>query len=99
MDNTLVSARVPRAKKERGVGVLASIGATTSDLINNAFDYVIWAKELPSARPGVSRAVSAEGFAAYVSESTFEVDWPETAVDDYKRLMAEMRVDDYESLD
>ena len=99
MDNTLVSARVPRAKKERGAGVLASIGATTSDLINSAFDYVIAAKELPTVPKATACDADAEGFAAFVGESTLDVAWPEGFEGDYKQLMAQMRAGAYEALD
>ena len=100
MDNTLVSARVPRAKKERGAGVLASIGATTSDLINSAFDYVIAAKELPSVRKAAPEVrEDTDAFAAFVGASTLDVGWPEGFDGDYKQLMSRMRADEYESLD
>ena len=107
MDNTLVSARVPRAKKERGAGVLASIGATTSDLINSAFDYVIATKELPDAQKargsGASDAsgaeAEAEAYAAFVGASTIAVAWPQSFNGDYKQLASRMRVDTYEALD
>lgn len=97
MDNTLVSARVPRAKKERASSVLASIGATTSDLINSAFDYVITNKELPTAARTVERNV--EGFEEFVVKTTLAVEWPEGFDGDYKSLMADMRRADYEALD
>ena len=41
MDTALVSARMSRAKKERAGSILESIGATASDLINSAYDYVV----------------------------------------------------------
>ena len=40
-ESVLVSARVPQAKKDASKGVLASLGANTSDLINSAFDYLL----------------------------------------------------------
>ena len=96
MQDTLVSARMPAAKKERARGVLDSIGATTSDLINSAFDYVIANKQLPETAACVKRP-DENGFAQFVAQTTFEIDWPESP-DDYKRLMREMRLVDYESL-
>lgn len=48
MESTLVSARIPQAKKEAGVSLLASLGASTSDLINNAFDYLLAHQSLPA---------------------------------------------------
>lgn len=95
MENTLVSARLSRAKKERGVGALSAIGATVSDLINSAFDYVIETNELPSARQGELRRDA--DFEAFVAESTVHIDWPDDA-SDYKAAMRRMRVADYEAL-
>lgn len=100
MENTLVSARMSTAKKERAVGVLASIGATTSDLINSAFEYVIAEKRLPTA--AVAPRGTAEGFHQFVRESTLDIAWPkaetETAAGDYKAMMRRERLADYESL-
>ena len=79
MDNTLVSARVSKAKKERAKGVLSSIGATTSDLINSALDYVISAKELPSARS--HDEAGAADFAAFVRKSTLDIPWETSGAD------------------
>ena len=45
-ESVLVSARVPQAKKDASKGVLASLGANTSDLINSAFDYLLERREL-----------------------------------------------------
>ena len=96
MDGVLVSARMSRAKKERGTSVLASLGATTSDLINNAFDYVIAERQLPHVAETGQRSPSE--FATFVRESTLEVNWPEGFAGDYKAQMARSRLADYESL-
>ncbi len=97
MDSTLVSARVPRAKKDAGVGVLASLGATTSDLINCAFDYVLSHHELPTASAPDRR--SQADFARFVEESTLPVRWGEDAPEgDYRALIRDRRLADYESL-
>ena len=96
MQDTLVSARMPAAKKERAREVLNSIGATTSDLINSAFDYVISNKRLPvTAAPEAQP--SEQDFKQFVAGTTFKIDWPE-GTDDYKQLVREMRLADYESL-
>ena len=95
MQDTLVSARMPQAKKERARGALAAIGATTSDLINSAFDYVIAMGQLPISAAPETRAQ--DGLAAFVEESSFEVGWSEGA-GDYKSLARELRLADYESL-
>ena len=95
MQDTLVSARMPQAKKERARGALAAIGATTSDLINSAFDYVIAMGQLPAAT--APEAHAEDELAAFVEASSVEVDWPENT-GDYKSLAKQMRLADYESL-
>ena len=63
MDAT-VSARVPVAVKEQGNSVLRSIGATPSQLINAAYEFVLSERELPrphddfEALRGVRRTLS-----------------------------------------
>lgn len=96
MDATLVSARVARGKKEHGVEVLSSMGATVSDLINSAFDYVIAAKQLPIANEETARRT--DEFAQFVERSTLDVNWPEGFDGNYKKLIAEGRLARYESL-
>lgn len=97
MDTTLVSARLSRAKKERAGSILESIGATASDLINSAYDYVIETHQLPTpSRKAEVR--NQEGFAAFVRSSTLEVEWPQDASGDYRELASEWRLSDYESL-
>lgn len=96
MDNTLVSARLTRAKKERGCGVLAEIGATTSDLINKAFDYVIAYGELPSVEQPT--AFTEEDFIEFVQRSSLDADWPESFSGNYKELETRLRAVDYEAL-
>ena len=95
MQDTLVSARMPQAKKERARGILTAIGATTSDLINSAFDYVVEKGQLPTATAAKQR--NKEGLETFVAASTFEIDWPEST-GDYKALEKQLRVADYESL-
>lgn len=97
MDSLLVNARVPRAKKEASTSVLKAIGATTSELINSAYDYLLEYKELPSAKRKDSRTY--EDFAAFAAESTLSVDWgkhPESF--DYKEFMRARKQAEYESL-
>ncbi len=97
MESTLVSARVPVAKKESGARILASIGATTSDLINNAFDYVLSRKELPL--PVSQERRGPEDFARFVDESTLSIAWnADLSEGDYKSMMRDRRLADYESL-
>ena len=97
MESLIATARVARAKKEAADGVLAEIGATTSELINSAYDYVILERELPACRNGRPR--SGESFARFLSESTCAVDWgalPEGA--DYDEMLRSGKRADYESL-
>ena len=95
MENTLVSSRIARAKKDAGVAVLDSIGLTTSDLINSAFDYVIEKHQLPNvkekARP------QKRSLAKFIAESTLDIDWSgETR--SYKEILRSGKAADYESL-
>ncbi|MBQ9003375.1 MAG: type II toxin-antitoxin system RelB/DinJ family antitoxin [Eggerthellaceae bacterium] len=88
MDNTLVSARVPRAKKERGSSILSAMGLTVSDLINDAFDYVISEKRLPGASEGESSPErTPQKFQAFVEECTLDIDWASQEGVDYKELI------------
>lgn len=97
MDNTLVSARVPKAKKEAAAKALSSEGATMSDLINLAIDDLLENGHLPG-RGTVTVDRSKERFEAFVKRSTVDVDWPENTPDDYRELEREWRLHDYESL-
>ena len=45
--NPVVTARVPEGIRMRGLEVLEEIGATTSELVNAAFAYVIQERKLP----------------------------------------------------
>lgn len=47
MESALVSARVPKAKKEAAAAILASLGATASELVNNAYDFLLAEGRLP----------------------------------------------------
>lgn len=98
MNDTLVSARISKAKKDAGAEVLANIGATTSDLINSAFDYLLANKALPLR---VQKEIpSTQDFFAFLNETTLKVDWGALAPeDDYKSIMRHNRVKDYESID
>lgn len=46
----MVSARIPDALYSQASIQLASLGATTSDLVNAAFEYVLEKHALPTAR-------------------------------------------------
>lgn len=96
-ESVLVSARVPQAKKDASKGVLASLGANTSDLINSAFDYLLESGELPVA--AAAPQPSQEELVAFLAASTVDVDWRGEAVDgDYRVLLRDGKRGRYESL-
>ena len=97
MENTLVSARIPRAKKEAAAGILRKIGANASDLINSAYDYLLENGELPHAEK-TERVRS--GFDEFLAASTLNVDWgsADAQTGDYKQMIRDWRREDYESL-
>lgn len=95
MNDTLVSSRISRAKKDAGVAVLESVGATTSELINSAFDYVIEKQQLPIATP--SAKPRKKSFSNFVSKSTLSIDWSQDTRT-YKEILRQGKVADYESL-
>ena len=98
MGNSLVSARVSVAKREAARGPLAALGATTSDLINSAFDYLLATKELPRPQDAAARPSRAD-FARFLDASSLDVDWGTDAADgDYRSLIATGKRSDYESL-
>ena len=97
MENTLVSARIPRAKKEASAGVLKKLGATASDLINSAYDYLLENGERPHTEKTDRARVD---FDAFLAASTLDVDWAsdEMAPGDYKQMIRGWKKADYESL-
>lgn len=94
--DVLVSARISQAKKDAAQSVLRSIGSTTSELINNAFDYVVANGRLPLREGGGAR--SREDFVKFIDESTLPIAWPADATDDYKAVFREGKRERYESL-
>lgn len=96
-ENILVSARVPQAKKDASKGILASLGANTSDLINSAFDYLLEKHTLPTTE--AHRLPTHEEVTSFISASTLEIDWGEDAPDgDYRALLRDGKRARYESL-
>ena len=97
MESALVSARVPHAKKEAASALLESLGSTTSELINSAFEYLIENRSLPASKADVLRDEHA--FASFVNEATLEIDWgPNAEFVDYKAIIREGKRAEYESL-
>lgn len=95
MASDLVSARVPYAKKEAAVSVLKSLGATTSDLINDAFNFVLEHRALPS--DVIESTGENDDFAAFMQATTLSVSWDDSA-QSYKDILREGKRADYESL-
>lgn len=52
--NTMVSARVPMELRDQVNEQLKRIGATPTDLINRAYEFVLANKALPDARAGLA---------------------------------------------
>jgi hypothetical protein len=99
MEGTLVSARVSKAKKDACTSVLESLGASTTELINCAFDYVLENKALPSVADGRPQSTkdSISGFQDFVGCSTMAIDWS-CAPTDYKEIIRAGKAADYESI-
>ena len=47
MSDAMVTARMPKSKKDAGSRILESLGVTASAAINELYDYVITNRELP----------------------------------------------------
>ncbi len=111
--NDMVTARVPSEIKRQGNNVLKQIGATATQLVNAAYEYVIAEGRLPSPRKATGADPSLDGttlqtrtlppsavaeLSASLATSTFEV--PASFWDGrpYKDLIAEGRRADYEAL-
>lgn len=95
--DTLVSARIAKGKKESAKRVLDSLGTTTSDLINSAFDYLLEMGELPQAQMPEKKTIS--DFRQFMEASTIPVDWGSDASDgDYRKLIRASKRESYESL-
>ena len=97
MKDALVSAMVSGSKRQAVEPILHRLGATASDLIESAFDYVLATENLPAA-PGTAKTRQVD-YAAFVRKSTLDIDWGEDAVDgDYRRLIRDGKTADYASL-
>ena len=64
MSDAMVTARMPRSKKEAGGRVLESLGTTASAAINDLYDYVISKRELPFGASSEGAASTADEIAA-----------------------------------
>lgn len=95
--DTTVSARIPVAVKERGGAILKEIGATPTELINAAYQYLLANHELPGAKEAhdlprnVHRTLSKEQKERVREflDSVYLGPWPEDKT--YDELLAEAR--------
>ena len=95
--DVLVSARIAQGKKDAAKSILSSLGVTTSDLINSAFDYVVENKSLPGTVK--QRRGTLADFTRFLESSSLPVQWGDAAPDgDYRTLIREGKLAHYESL-
>lgn len=97
MESVVVNARIPAAKRDTAKGILASLGKTTTDLINSAYDYLLAVGELPYCESAGNRAEKAADFQKLLEEATYPVDWGEDADRSYKDLLTEALEEKYGS--
>lgn len=103
--DAMVSARISVEKRDRANGLLKRIGATPTQLINTAYDYLLETGHLPTLRkePGLRpRVLSQDALQALrqsVEDTTFQVpaEYFEGKTDD--QLLEEALVEKYLSLD
>ena len=99
MESVLVNARVPVAKRDAAKAVLESMGKTTTDLINSAYDYLLSERQLPGAGLAAgSHEERLDDFRCFLDEATCPVDWGERADWDYKDLLTEALEEKYGSI-
>lgn len=96
MKDTLISARIPQAKKEAATREFAARGTNMSEFINRALDAFLASGELPGTS-SITDTRDMEGFSRFVEQSSAAVPWPKETVD-YKTLLRTGKRDDYESL-
>lgn len=98
----MISARIPDAIYSQACLQLESLGATTSDLVNAAFEYLIKERSLPGAKksaPKRDKRVLPEEerlfLKAFFDDCTLGIDMPDDIAAD-KRYAREMRASKYE---
>ena len=97
MKSAMVNARIPLAKKEAANSLLEAIGATPSELINSAYDYLLKFGKLPDA-PEIVRDENKD-FSNFLAQTSFEVDWAAAGIPlNYKDHIREGKIRDHESL-
>ncbi|MCL1797878.1 MAG: type II toxin-antitoxin system RelB/DinJ family antitoxin [Eggerthellaceae bacterium] len=103
--DSIVTARVPLEIKEQANEMLASIGATPTQLINAAYEYVLNNKKLPEtlAPPSTAqhKTLSQERVQKLhriLDQTSFAVAEEHWQGKSYKELLAEGKKADYEAL-
>ncbi len=96
MKETLVSARIPQAKKEAATREFAARGTNMSEFINRALDAFLASGELPGS-PSTSGTRDTAEFSKFVEQSSVAIAWSEGS-GDYKDLLRKGKRADYESL-
>lgn len=97
MKSSVVNARIPLAKKEAANSMLEAIGATPSELINSAYDYLLEFGKLPCSTDEDRKAK--RSFSDFRAQTSVEVDWSAANIpQDYKAHIKERKIRDYESL-
>lgn len=108
----MVTARVPAEIRRQGNAMLKSLGATPTQLVNAAYEYLLNAGSLPSAQgtgartaqgetAPVQRRLSDEArreLTASIEASTLDVPQSFWTGRSYKDIIAEGRLADYEAL-
>ena len=100
--DSFVTARVPEEIKEQGNAILKKIGATPTQLINAAYEYVLAEGAIPESKsPTAKKQLDSkllEELAESLERTTFSVPesfWGERS---YKEIIEEGRRADYEAV-
>lgn len=96
MEGSVANERVAQAKRDLGTSAAETIGATTTNLINSAYDYLIENRALPSS---VSPTRNLDMFRKFLADSTLDVDWGSRPNNiNYKSILRTGKQADYECL-
>lgn len=102
--DVIVTARVPIEIKEQGNEILKKMGATPTQLINAAYEYVLSRGELPLVQPDTTERKKKlsqdeqEQLAQSIQATSFAVPKDFWSDENYKDLIQRDRGADYEAL-
>ncbi|MDO4182013.1 MAG: hypothetical protein Q4E12_00150 [Coriobacteriia bacterium] len=101
--DAMVSGRVPVQVKEHGARILAEIGATQSQLIQAAYEYLIAEGKLPAPAEklrggGALKEQDIKDLEDFINKTTVKVDPSFWEGFDLKEELARGRAADYEAL-